>query len=76
MKALIDTCIIIDALQKREPFYSVSMNIILVIYYEDAVMVQTAVRILADCIVTRNLKDYRLTSLPVLSPEQFLEKTK
>lgn len=42
--------------------------------YEDAIMVQTAVRIGADCIVTRNLKDYRLAALPIYSPEEFLEK--
>ena len=42
--------------------------------YEDAIMVQTAIRIGADCIVTRNLKDYRLAALPVFSPEEFLEK--
>lgn len=42
--------------------------------YEDAIMVQTAIRIGADCIVTRNLKDYRLAALPVFSPEEFLEE--
>ena len=42
--------------------------------YEDAIMVQTASRIGADCIVTRNLKYYKLASLPVFSPEQFLSE--
>jgi predicted nucleic acid-binding protein len=42
--------------------------------YEDAIMVQTAIRIGADCIVTRNVKDYRAAALPVFSPEKFLEK--
>ncbi len=42
--------------------------------YEDAVMVQTALRIGADCIVTRNLKDYKLSSFPVYSPEQFISE--
>ena len=40
--------------------------------YEDAIIVQTASRTGADCIVTRNLKDYELSSLPVFSPEQFM----
>lgn len=35
---------------------------------------QTAVRIGTECIVTRNLKDYRLAALPVYSPEKFLEE--
>ncbi len=34
----------------------------------------TSIRVGADCIVTRNLKDYRLTALSVFSPEEFLEK--
>lgn len=37
-------------------------------------MVQTAARIGADCIVTRNLKDYRLADIPIFSPEEFLKK--
>lgn len=133
MKALIDTCIVVDILQKREPFYRAAMEILLAISnckctgaltaksitdihyllkrsihneeevrrlirvlfqlfeitdtfstdcelalsspikdYEDAVMTQTAIRIGADCIVTRNLKDYKAALLPVFSPEQFL----
>ncbi len=135
MKALIDTCVIVDVLQKREPFYKSAMDIVLAVSnrrclgvltaksvtdvyyilrcsihneeevrkllrilftlfdvedtfstdcqlalgspmkdYEDAIMVQTAIRVGADCIVTRNLKDYRLAALPVFSPEKFLEK--
>ena len=29
MKALIDTCVIVDILQKREPFYQAAMEILL-----------------------------------------------
>lgn len=135
MKALIDTCVIVDVLQKREPFYKAAMDIVLAVSnrrclgvltaksmtdiyyilrrsihnekdvrellrvlftlfdvedtfstdcqlaigspmkdYEDAIMVQTGLRVGADCIVTRNLKDYVLSELPVFSPEEFLEK--
>lgn len=135
MKALIDTCVIVDVLQKREPFYQDAMDIVLAVSnrqclgiltaksitdvyyilrrsihnekevrrmlrilftlfdvedtfsvdcqlaigspikdYEDAIMEQTAIRIGADCIVTRNLKDYSLAVLPVFSPEEFLTK--
>ena len=42
--------------------------------YEDAIMVETAKRIAADCIVTRNLKDYAQADIPVLSPEDCLAK--
>ena len=136
MKALIDTCVIIDVLQKREPFFedayavfiaaanrafdaSVSAKSVMDIYYimhrhfhddkktrqaletlfklfsvedttgydcrkavaseisdyEDAVMVQTALRTGADCIVTRNLDDYSKSAVKVYSPKQFLERT-
>ena len=135
MKALIDTCVIVDILQKRDPFYPAAMEILLAvsnkkctgiltaksitdIYYilrrsihnekevrklvrvlftlfevvdtfsidcelalsstikdcEDAIMVETGSRVGAECIVTRNLKDYKLSTLPVLSPDQFLEE--
>ena len=135
MKTLIDTCVIVDVLQKREPFYKSAMDIVLAVSnrrclgiltaksvsdiyyilrrsihneeevrkllrilfilfdvedtfstdcqlvldssmndYEDAIMVQTDVRVGADCIVTRNLKDYKPAAIPVFSQDEFLEK--
>ncbi len=135
MKVLIDTCVIVDILQKREPFYPAAMEILMAVSnqkctgiltaksitdvyyilrrsihnenevrkllrilfklfdvtdtfstdcelalsstmkdYEDAIMVETGSRVGADCIVTRNLKDYTQAALPALSPEQFLEE--
>lgn len=135
MKALIDTCIIIDGLQNREPFSKSAQSVFLAaannqfigcitakaatdIYYlmhrythddkmsrevlgklfalfsvldtagmdcrhaipslisdyEDAVMVETAVRTETDCIVTRNLHDYRKSQIPVYAPDEFLQK--
>ena len=135
MKALIDTCVIVDILQKRDPFYAAAMEILLAVSnkkctgiltaksitdiyyilrrsihneqevrklvrvlftlfevvdtfsidcelalsstikdYEDAIMVETGSRVGAEYIVTRNLKDYKLSTLPVLSPDQFLEE--
>lgn len=132
MRALIDTCIIIDALQNREPFAADAQAIFLAaankqfdgfltancmtdIYYlthrkthndketrqilnkllylfdlldttamdcrhallssmtdfEDAVMVESAIRCNLDCIVTRNIKDYEKALLPVYSPAAF-----
>ena len=134
MRALIDTCVVIDVLQHREPFwkdaYAVFMAIanrhvdgflsaksITDIYYlthrathdnketrkilttllsvfdlldtagmdcrralssdisdyEDAVMIETAARSGVDCIVTRNLKDYSASPIPVYAPAAFLE---
>ena len=42
--------------------------------YEDAVMIETAKRIGADCIITRNLKDYTAVGIPVYSPADFLSR--
>ncbi|MBO4367017.1 MAG: PIN domain-containing protein [Clostridia bacterium] len=133
MKALIDTCIIVDALQSREPFVMDAQKIFLLaandrfdgcitaksttdVYYlahrfthddkssravlsklftlfkvvdtagldcrravpseisdyEDSVMVETALRVEADCIVTRNTCDYSKSSVAVLSPGEFV----
>ena len=135
MRALIDTCIIIDALQSREGFAKDAQNIFLAaannaflgyitakavtdIYYlmhrythsdktsretlnklftlfdvldtsgidcrkavpspvsdfEDAVMIETALRSEVDHIVTRNIEDFAKSPVPVLSPKEFLEK--
>ena len=107
MKALMDTCIIIDALQNRQPFCKDAQKIFLLcandefegfltakaitdIYYlthrylhndkatrevsdfEDAVMLESALRYGTDCIVTRNVKDYSKSSIPVFDPEEFI----
>lgn len=135
MRALIDTCVVIDVLQKREPFWSDAADVLRaaandefegyitaksvtdIFYlthrfahdndaarttveklarifvladtmgddcllalsrdmsdYEDAVMDATALRIGADAIVTRNLEDYRKSSVPAVSPQAFLER--
>ena len=133
MRALIDTCIIVDALQSRQPFCAEAQEIFLAAankrfsgfitaksatdnYYithrythndkdtrtilntlfglfdlldtagmdcrraissdisdfEDAVMVESALRCDIDSIVTRNLKDYTKSSVPVYAPSDFL----
>lgn len=137
MTAVIDTCVVIDVLQNREPFFKDAFEIFLAVSnrkfmgvltaksvmdiyyiihrslhdeqqtraavnklfalfdvadtfsadcriavssqttdYEDAVMIETAKRIGADCIVTRNLWDYSKSSVPVFYPEEFLHKLK
>lgn len=133
MRALVDTCVIIDALQSREPFNRsaeaifrlaaegqmdgfLSAKSVTDIYYlthrlthddektreiiskiltlfdlvdtlgvdckkalisqmsdyEDAVMAETALRLKIDCIVTRNVRDYRKAGLAVLTPEELV----
>ena len=134
MRAFIDTCVVIDALQSREPFAKDAQDIFLAaannlflgyisakavtdIYYlmhrhthddkasrdilnklfalfdvldtagidcrkavlspvsdfEDAVMVETALRSEVDCIVTRNLRDFTKSPVPVYEPKAFLK---
>ncbi len=135
MRTVIDTCVIVDALQSREPFCKEAQSIFLLcanrqfegfltakaitdIYYlthrqthsdkatrdvltklcalfvlldttaldirkaisaeisdfEDAVMVETAVRSGAVCIVTRNTKDYAKAQIAVCTPEEFIQQ--
>ena len=135
MRILIDTCIIIDALQNRTPFNKNAQDIFLLaanrkidafitaksvtdIYYlmhrvthsdkdtrdvlrrlfklfeladttgtdckyalssdvsdyEDAVMIESAVRTQVDSIVTRNTKDYSKSVVPVLTPDALILK--
>lgn len=40
--------------------------------FEDAVMTESAIREEMDCIVTRNLGNYKKVALQVYSPEEFL----
>lgn len=133
MRVLLDTCVILDALESRQPFSKDAEELFLAaannlftgcitakastdIYYlmhrhthsdkasrevlnklfslfevvdtagmdcrraipspvldfEDAVMIETAARTEVDYIVTRNIKDFARSSVPVLSPKDFL----
>lgn len=133
MRVLIDTCVIIDALQSRVPFAEAAQKIFIhsankqfegyitaksvtdiyylthrlthsdaetrkilsklftlfylldttsldcqkaisseITDYEDAVMVETAIRSEMDCIVTRNVKDYTKSPIKVHEPSAFL----
>jgi predicted nucleic acid-binding protein len=42
--------------------------------YEDAVMIETAARENVDCIVTRNVRDFAASAVPVYSPADFLKQ--
>jgi predicted nucleic acid-binding protein len=42
--------------------------------FEDAVQYFAAISAKADAIITRNIKDYKQASIPVLTAEQFLKK--
>ena len=40
--------------------------------YEDAVQICQAKRIKADAIITRNVKDFKDSDVPIITPEEFL----
>lgn len=42
--------------------------------FEDCLQVECAKSAAADFIITRNAKDYALSDVPILSPEQFVER--
>ena len=106
MRALIDTCIIVDALQSREPFKDDAQTLFLQVankqfegfitakastdvYYlthrythsdKDTRRVLGSLYLLfdildttgMDCIVTRNIKDYSKSLVPVYLPSELL----
>ena len=135
MRAVVDTCVILDYLQNREPFSDDALSIAIgranreyeafitansltdlyyivrrsthsteqthsiintltllfglvdtyaedcinalhngMIDFEDAVMSETAYRIDADYIITRNTKDYNKSKVPAITPAEFLMK--
>ncbi len=134
MTALIDTCVIMDFLQNRQPFFDdayavlrlaimgefdgyittksaadihyltrryfhneeksrANLNKLLSIVmlldttaedifhaltsnvsdFEDAIMIETGLRCKVDCIITRNTKDFKGSSVRVLTPTEFIE---
>ena len=42
--------------------------------YEDAVQSATAKRVHADCIITRNIRDYLQSTVPAYTPAEFLQR--
>ena len=42
--------------------------------FEDALQYYSAVQAGADCIITRNTKDYTQAELPIITPKDFLKK--
>jgi len=42
--------------------------------YEDAVLVEAGRRAKVDCLITRNKVDFETASLPVYSPEEYLQE--
>ena len=42
--------------------------------YEDAIMIESAVRSGLDCIVTRNPEHFNVSPIPVYSPSEFAQK--
>ena len=134
MRVVVDTCVVLDAIQEREPFREEAQEVVLAVAnkviegfltaksstdiyyllhrhthsdvetrkllaklfalfelidtdgmdcrravssqlsdYEDAVMVETALRSGMDCIVTRNERDYKASPVPVYTPTEFLK---
>ena len=81
MKILIDTNVILDIVQKREPFFAnvQGVDIHTAIMrsmpdFEDAVVDAVAERNGANYILTRNIKDFSGSSVPAMTPTEFLKK--
>ena len=86
MKILIDTNIILDIVQKREPFFSIvtfadvqgvdihTALIRSIPDFEDAVVDALAEHNGASYILTRNTKDFSGSAVPAITPSEFLKK--
>lgn len=68
MKIFLDTNITVDILSNREPFCEASIAC-----YEDAVQASCAKRHQAKYIITRNVKDYKLSPGMAIEPTDFLK---
>ena len=62
MKVFVDTNVVLDFLLKREDFF------------EDALQYYSAKTVGADCIVTRNTKDFQFSEIEILTPSEFIKK--
>ena len=40
--------------------------------FEDAIQYYSALSVKCDCIITRNIKDYKISEIPVYTPEEFI----
>ena len=81
MRILIDTNVILDIVQKREPFFAnvQGVDIHTAIMrsmpdFEDAVVDAVAEWNGANYILTRNIKDFAGSSVPAITPTEFLKK--
>ena len=81
MRILIDTNVILDIIQKREPFFAnvQGVDIHTAIMrsmpdFEDAVVDAVAERNGASYILTRNIRDFAGSSVPAITPTEFLKK--
>ena len=81
MRLLIDTNILLDVLQVREPYFMDALQLWSYCEekaadmkwrdFEDAVQSETASRINADYIITRNAKDFDVNRVRAITPEEY-----
>jgi predicted nucleic acid-binding protein len=83
MRVLLDTNVLLDIVEKREPAFGASYEVFIKSAakeidadFEDAVITATASREQADYIITGNTKDFSKSSVPAISPSEFLKQAK
>lgn len=86
MRAYVDTNILVDLVLSRQEFLPNAQRVFAIGYAGEAQLVVSALSFVntvylvsaideqADCIVTRNKKDFKAGTLPVLSPVEFFNK--
>ena len=73
MRVLIDTDVLIDVALKRAGFFEDSSQILPMADLEDAMQAAAANSFKASWVITRNVGDYKKSSVPAISPSEFLK---
>ena len=71
MRVYIDTNILVDLVLSRQEFLPNAQRVFAL---GSADEYRSAIEEQADCIVTRNKKDYKSSTIEVLTPAEFFEK--
>lgn len=73
MIVFLDTNVVLDYLLEREDLIQRAL-ILRANDFEDAIQYFSALQAGADCIVTRNVKDFSFSDIEVITPSDFLTK--
>ena len=76
MRIFWDTNVLVDLLMVRRPFYESASTILTMSEENNWQIIVSSLSVMnqCSCIVTRNTRDFRMSSLPVFEPDDFILK--